>query len=128
VGDSQTRLFEAHTVHARVLYAFFFQGRSKLDDVVCERLRHRLASQAAETRADPALRSLREWGKEIAHLSFGRLARKTEADRQWAFWDITQAIIDVMNIWLADTPEYVREALLDYIRDYSRQVETLACA
>jgi hypothetical protein len=27
-------LFEAHTVHARALYAFFFQGPSKHDDAV----------------------------------------------------------------------------------------------
>src|SRR5262245_49627238 len=27
-------LFEAHTVHARALYAFFFQGRGKPEDAV----------------------------------------------------------------------------------------------
>jgi hypothetical protein len=62
-------------------------------------------------------------GKEIAHLTYGRLVHKTDHDRQWAFTEITRALIDVLNRWLIDAPSYVRHDLRTYIKDYEAQPE-----
>jgi hypothetical protein len=118
-------LFESHTLHARALYAFFFQGPRKSGDAVASDY----VTDWHRKRPKPAVilsTVSRRVGKEIAHLSYGRLAYKTDEDRQWAFTDVTKALIAVINAWLTKAPEYIREALLHYIKDYSAQSEILA--
>jgi hypothetical protein len=115
-------LFESHTVHARALYAFFFRGPGKPGDAVASDYvvnwdRARPKPAAILSTVSPRV------GKEIAHLSYGRLAYKTDEDRKWAFTDVTKALIAVINVWLSKAPVYIREALLDYIKDYSAQSE-----
>lgn len=104
-------LVESLTIHARILYAFFFQGRAKPGDAIASdyvpnwtRLRPRASKllQRVPTRV----------GFEIAHLSFGRLAHKTEEDRRWPFWAIADELIAVLNVWLTHAPDYAREELL----------------
>ena len=73
-------LLEAHTVHARALYAFFFQDCRKPDDAVAGDF----VSQWASLRPTPgaALESVSpRVGKEIAHLTYGRLAYRTDEER-----------------------------------------------
>jgi len=115
-------LFEAHTVHARVLYLFLFQERRQPDDAVASDYVPDWSSHRPEKMA--ALNSLAfRVGKEIAHLTYGRLVYKSDEERQWAFTDITRALIDVLNIWLARAPQYVRDELGQYLRDYAVQPE-----
>ncbi len=64
-------------------------------------------------------------GKEIAHLTYGRLEIKTEEDRQWAISQITTALIDVLNVWLTHATPHVREQVLVYIKDYGEQLEMI---
>jgi len=115
-------LFEAHTVHARALYAFFFQERKMADDAVASDYvadwnRNRPEPAAVLGTVSPRV------GKEIAHLTYGRLAYKTDEERQWAFTDISRALVGVLNVWLARAPEYVREQLQLYLKDYAEQPE-----
>lgn len=115
-------LFEAHTVHARALYAFFFQERRKADDAVARDYVRDWDLNRPEPAAVLSTVSPRV-GKEIAHLTYGRLAYKTDEERQWAFTDISRALVGVLNVWLARAPEYVREELQLYIKDYADQPE-----
>jgi hypothetical protein len=115
-------LFESHTVHARALFAFFFQGPNKPEDAVASdyvrdwpRIRPKPA--AILNTVSPRV------GKEIAHLTYGRLAYKTDDERQWRFTEITKALVIVLNQWLEHTPNYVRETLLTYLQDYVAEPE-----
>ena len=36
-----------------------------------------------------------------------------------------QGAVDVINLWLADAPDYVRAELLSYLKDYAEQPELL---
>jgi hypothetical protein len=118
-------LFEAHTIHARSLYSFFFLGRGKPEDAVAgdyvaDWTRKRPKSVTVLKTLSPRV------GKEVAHLTYGRLAYKNDEERQWAFTDITKALIDVINLWLEAAPQYAREMLLPYIADYAAQGEIAA--
>lgn len=62
-------------------------------------------------------------GKEIAHLTYGRLAYTTDEERQWAFTDISKALVGVLNVWFVRAPDYVQGQLQLYLKDYSEQPE-----
>ena len=115
-------LFEAHTVHARSLYAFFFQEPRKPDDAVASDYVADWDLNRPEPAAVLGTVSPRV-GKEIAHLTYGRLAYRTDEERQWAFTKISRALVDVLNVWLARAPEYVREKVLLSVEDYTAQPE-----
>jgi len=115
-------LFEAHTIHARALYGFFFQDARKPDDAVAgdyvmDWSLNRPAPASVLGTVSPRV------GKEIAHLTYGRLAYKNDQERRWTFTDITKALVDVVNLWLPRAPEYVRRELLAYISEYAAQPE-----
>jgi hypothetical protein len=115
-------LFESHTVHARALYAFFFQEPRKADDAVASDYvsdwnRRRPQPESVLNTVSPRV------GKEIAHLIYGRLAYKTDDERRWALTKITKALIDTLNLWLAGAPDYVRTQLQSYLKDYADQPE-----
>lgn len=115
-------LFEAHTIHARALFGFFFQDARKPDDAVASD--YVVDWKLNRPLPDPALGTVApRVGKEIAHLTYGRLAYKTDDERQWTFTAITKALVDVTNVWLTRAPDYVRDELLAYLRDYSTQPE-----
>jgi hypothetical protein len=115
-------LLESHTVHARALYAFFFQEPRQPDDAVAGD--YVLDWNLKRPTPDPVLNTVSpRVGKEIAHFTYGRLVYKTDKERQWTFTKITKALIDVINIWLADAPVYVRVELQSYLQEYADQPE-----
>jgi hypothetical protein len=117
-------LLESHTIHARALYAFLFQGPAKDGDATAADYafdwpRKRPKPAAVLVTVSPRV------GREIAHLTYGRLAYKTDGDRQWDFTDITRGLVVALNAWLVDAPEYVRRSLMQYVKDYAAQAELL---
>jgi hypothetical protein len=117
-------LFEAHTIHARALYSFFFQGRGKPADAVAGD--YVLNWHLLRPAAAPVLKTVSpRVGREIAHLTYGRLAYKTDEERKWAFTDITRALVAVINLWLTHAPQHVRDALIGSLSDYAAQSEVL---
>jgi hypothetical protein len=115
-------LFEAHTVHARGLFAFFFNRRTRPDDAIAND--YVADWEATRPPIAPVLATVSpRVGKEIAHLTYGRLAYKTDEERQWHFTSITKELVIVINAWVSQAPRYVREELVTYLKDYAAQPE-----
>jgi hypothetical protein len=110
-------LFEAHTVHARSLFNFFFRGPENTGDAtagdfVPDWKKHRPKAPAVLRRVPPRV------GQEIAHLTYGRLAYKSEDDRRWPNWDITNEIVNALNAWLRHAPGYVGPQIQESLKQY----------
>jgi len=113
-------LCEAHAIHARNLYAFFYQGPTKADDACASDYAPDWSRRG--TKADRVLRTLsKKMGQETAHLTYKRPFKDT--DREWMFTDVTRALVATINQWLLTAPGYVSPMLSEYLADYARQIE-----
>lgn len=110
-------LLEAHTIHSRSLFDFFFKGPDKPldaragDFVAGWKLKRPKPSAVLATVSSRV-------GQEIAHLTYGRLAYKNESERVWPNWKITDDIVTVLNAFLMLAPGYAGEAIVQQLADY----------
>ena len=96
-------LLESFVLHARALADFFYNDSPRPDDVVAADY----VSDWAKRRAteSPLLQGLRSRaGKEIAHLTFGRLLVKDVA-KDWSFADITKEMRCLLIAFLQEVSD-----------------------
>ena len=84
----------------------------------CRRFRARLEDAPSENPLLQLRQVAPRVGQEIAHLTYGRLAYKSEEERRWPNWDITDEIVTALNVWLALAPDYVGPQVNESLKDY----------
>jgi hypothetical protein len=105
-GDSalNSAMVECFTLHARNLLAFLYPGQNvRDDDVIAEDFVPGWADQRPPM--PPALEPVHSRvGKEIAHLTYGRLSL-TEETQQWRFVEMGNELLGVMERFLRSVPD-----------------------
>lgn len=106
-GAINNAVLESFTVHARVLLCFLFDDFPKDDDAVADDFLSGQDWAAIRGEVPAALVVTRKRvGKEIAHLTYARLAVTAES-KQWAFLEIADAMERVIQRFLAAVPKEV---------------------
>lgn len=102
-------LLESFTVHARALFDFLYEPPNTRDD---DALARNYVGDWDPPEFQPPLDLLRgRVGKEIAHLTYGRLA-VSETDKGWYFPAIWQQLASVIDDFAARVPPELGEPLI----------------
>jgi len=99
-------LVESFTVHARILLDFLYSSRPKPDDVITEDFFDNGSTWLQKRPAKSQLLTTihKRVGKEVAHLTYARLAVTPEA-KQWSFVNIANEIGAVLKKFLQLVPD-----------------------
>ncbi len=109
-------LLESFLIHARVLFDFLYASDPRRDDVTAE---HYAAGwEGKRPGASQNLLELkRRVNKEVAHISYVRLERPTEAEKHWEFAQIAKEMCQLLLAFLANA----KPSCLDEQWDARRQ-------
>jgi hypothetical protein len=107
VGPLANAALESFTIHARTLLHFFYADKPQPDDVIAQDyFSDPQEWQEKRPSKTPLLETLhRRVGKEVAHLTYVRLA-VTNEQKQWNFGQISNDITIVLNKFLELEPKH----------------------
>jgi hypothetical protein len=107
-GPVRNALLESFTIHARGLLQFFFSNQPRPDDMVAaDFLPSSAVWDAARGAMPEVLANLgARVGKEVAHLTYGRLL-VTEDAKPWSFIAVVEALSVVAGTFHSAVPANV---------------------
>jgi hypothetical protein len=102
-GILANALIEAFTLHARVLLAFLYSEKARKDDVIADDY---VANWTCGRPSMPEPLKLIQGrvGKEVAHLTYGRLSLSEEA-KQWPIIELSREMCALVGKFLELVPE-----------------------
>jgi len=105
-GPVRNALLESFTIHARGLLQFFFPSQPRPDDALAvDSLSDTPAWEGARGEMPPILADLAaRVGKEVAHLTYGRLLVTAET-KPWHFLDAVKALSLVAQTFRSMVPD-----------------------